>query len=88
MSGYMGRILVTDLSKGETSTLEIDKSLSTQFLGGSGYAARLLFEHLDPDVDPLGPDNMLLFMTGPLTGTLAPCTGRHVVCGKSPLTNL
>jgi aldehyde:ferredoxin oxidoreductase len=88
MPGYMGRILVADLSNEEINALDIDTSISTLFLGGSGYAARFLYEHLDPSVDPLGPDNMLLFMTGPLTGTLAPCTGRHVVCGKSPLTNL
>ncbi len=86
MPGYMGRILVVDLSKGEMSTIKIDTFIAAQFLGGSGYASRLLYEHLNPSVDPLGPDNMLLFMTGPLTGTLAPCTGRHVVCGKSPLT--
>jgi aldehyde:ferredoxin oxidoreductase len=88
MPGYMGQILVADLSKEEIHTLEIDLSILGQFLGGSGYASRLLYEHIDQTVDPLGPDNMLLFMTGPLTGTLAPCTGRHVVCGKSPLTNL
>jgi aldehyde:ferredoxin oxidoreductase len=88
MSGYMGRILVVDLSKGEINALEIDTSISAQFLGGSGYASRLLYEYLDPRADPLGPNNVLLFMTGPLTGTLAPCTGRHVVCGKSPMTNL
>ncbi|KXH77101.1 MAG: hypothetical protein AM326_05740 [Candidatus Thorarchaeota archaeon SMTZ-45] len=88
MNGYMGQILVADLSKEETSTLEIDSSISTQFLGGSGYAARLLYSQLELSVDPLSPDNILLFMTGPLTGTLAPSTGRHVVCGKSPLTNL
>ena len=88
MTGFMGRILVADLSKEETHTLETDTSISAQFLGGSGYASRFLYDSLDPNVDPLGPENMLLFMTGPLTGTLAPCTGRHVVCGKSPLTNL
>jgi aldehyde:ferredoxin oxidoreductase len=84
----MGQILVVDLSTGEISTLEIDPEKYVKFLGGSGFAARFLYEHLDHSTDPLGPDNMLLFMTGPLTGTLAPCTGRHVVCGKSPLTNL
>ncbi len=88
MTGYMGHILVADLSKGDIGTLETDVSISTSFLGGSGYASRLLYELLDPQVDPLSPENILLFMTGPLTGTLAPCTGRHVVCGKSPLTGL
>ena len=88
MPGFMGRILVVDLSREEIDILEIDTSISTKFLGGSGYAARLLYDHLDPDADPLSPDNILFFMTGPLAGTLAPSTGRHVVCGKSPLTYL
>ena len=88
MLGYSGKILVTDLSKRETSILPIDEGISFKFLGGSGYASRLLYDILDPNADPLGPDNMLLFMTGPLTGTLAPSTGRHVVCGKSPITGL
>jgi aldehyde:ferredoxin oxidoreductase len=88
MPGYMGRILVADLSKRKIESFETSRAITAQFLGGSGFASRFFYEHLDPDVDPLGPDNLLLFMTGPLTGTLAPCTGRHVVCGKSPLTNL
>ncbi len=88
MTGFMGRILVADLSNEETHTFDTDASITTKFLGGGGYAARFLYEHLDPHADPLSPDNILLFMTGPLTGTLAPCTGRHVVCGKSPITNL
>lgn len=84
----MGKILVVDLSNQRTDIIEINPSISTKFLGGSGYAVWLLYEHLDANIDPLDPENILLFMTGPLTGTLAPCTGRHVVCGKSPLTNL
>ncbi|TFG94468.1 aldehyde ferredoxin oxidoreductase, partial [Candidatus Thorarchaeota archaeon] len=88
MFGYCGKILVADLSKKETSVLPLDVSIASKFLGGSGYASRLLYDLIDPKTDPLGPDNMLLFMTGPLTGTLAPSTGRHVVCGKSPITGL
>jgi len=88
MFGYCGKILVADLSKTEITTLPIDEGIATKFIGGSGYASRLLYDLIDPEADPLGPDNMLLFMTGPLTGTLAPSTGRHVVCGKSPLTGL
>lgn len=88
MDGYSGKILVADLSKKETSTIPIDERITSKFLGGSGYASRLLYDVIDPKADPLGPDNALLFMTGPLTGTLAPSTGRHVVCGKSPITGL
>jgi aldehyde:ferredoxin oxidoreductase len=88
MTGYMGRLLVVDLAIGKVTTLETPSTITTMFLGGSGFASRFLYEHLDHGVDPLSSGNILLFMTGPLTGTLAPCTGRHVVCGKSPLTNL
>ncbi|MGY5881526.1 MAG: aldehyde ferredoxin oxidoreductase family protein [Candidatus Thorarchaeota archaeon] len=88
MFGYIGKILVADLSKKETSTLPLNEKISSKFLGGSGYASRLLYDMIDPKVDSLGPGNILLFMTGPLTGTLAPSTGRHVVCGKSPITGL
>ena len=86
MTGYQGKILLADLSKQETKTIPVEKQFTTQLLGGSGYASRLLYELLDPNSDPLGSANILLFMTGPLTGTIAPCSGRHVVCGKSPIT--
>ncbi|MHA2026666.1 MAG: aldehyde ferredoxin oxidoreductase family protein [Candidatus Thorarchaeota archaeon] len=88
MPGYMGQILCVDLTRNETSTLDIDKSYAMKFLGGSGYAARLLYDLMDLSVDPLGPENKMAIMTGPLVGTQAPSTGRHVICGKSPLTNL
>jgi aldehyde:ferredoxin oxidoreductase len=88
MYGYSGKIMVANLSKKVTSIFPIDERITSKFVGGSGYANRLLYDILDPNADPLGPDNMLLFMTGPLTGTLAPSTGRHVVCGKSPITGL
>ncbi len=82
----MGKILDVDLTIQSTSVIPIDMKIASQFLGGSGYASRLLYELMDPAVDPLSPDNMLFYMTGPLTGTQAPSTGRLVVCGKSPLT--
>lgn len=88
MHGYMGQILVVDLNEKTTSQLPIDEEIASKFIGGSGYASKLLFDSMGQSVDPLGPDNMLLFMTGPLTGTLAPSTGRLVVCGKSPLTGI
>ena len=82
----MGKILEIDLTAQATSIIPLDSKIANQFVGGSGYASRLLYDLMDARVDPLGPDNMLLYMTGPLTGTLAPSTGRLVVCGKSPLT--
>lgn len=86
MHGYKGRLLVADLGAGTTWNIPLDLALAKKLIGGSGYAAKFLLDHMDPATDPLGPGNMLLFMTGPLTGTQAPCTGRLVVCGKSPLT--
>jgi aldehyde:ferredoxin oxidoreductase len=88
MFGYAGQILEVDLSNHVIRTIPIDTEISSKFLGGSGFASRFLYDILNPDADPLGPENMLLFMTGPLTGTIAPSTGRHVVCGKSPITGL
>ncbi|TFG15520.1 aldehyde ferredoxin oxidoreductase [Candidatus Thorarchaeota archaeon] len=86
MHGYMGKILTVNLTKAVVSEILIEPAIASSFIGGSGYAARLLYDYLDSNVHPLAPENPLLFMTGPLTGTLAPCTGRHVVCSRSPLT--
>jgi aldehyde:ferredoxin oxidoreductase len=62
--------------------------LAKSYIGGCSLAARLAYELIDSTVDPFGPKNPLIFMTGPLTGTLAPCSGRHGVCAKSPLTGI
>ena len=88
MYGFMGNILVADLTKAKTSQLPIDGPWSSRILGGSGYASYLLRGLLGANMDPLGPNSPLLFMTGPLTGTRAPCSGRHTVCALSPLTRL
>ncbi|TFF91726.1 aldehyde ferredoxin oxidoreductase [Candidatus Thorarchaeota archaeon] len=88
MKAFKGRILVCDLDREKNLDLPIDEKAATQFLGGSGYAAYLLNKLLDPDTPALDPGNVLAIMTGPLTGTMAPCTGRHVVCSRSPMTGL
>ncbi|MCP8322180.1 MAG: aldehyde ferredoxin oxidoreductase family protein, partial [archaeon] len=59
-----------------------------KFIGGSGIAAKILYDELDPYIDPLIPENKLVFMTGPLTGSLAPGCGRFVIASKSPLTGI
>jgi aldehyde:ferredoxin oxidoreductase len=88
MSGYMGRLLVVDLTSGELKEEPLDDNLAHDFVGGAGYAARYLYDELGPDTDPLGPENTLMFMTGPLVGTRAPSCGRHEVCALSPLTGI
>jgi len=86
--GYMGKILKVDLSVGKTSEEKLNMNFAKMFLGGSGLACRILYDMINKDTNPLGPENPLIFMTGPLTGTPAPSCGRYVVCAKSPLTGI
>jgi aldehyde:ferredoxin oxidoreductase len=88
MLGFNGKILKVDLTTRAISTIPLEKNLVEKFLGGAGYATAVLFKMLDRDTDPLGPKNVLFFMSGPLLGTLATCTGRLVVCAKSPYTGI
>jgi aldehyde:ferredoxin oxidoreductase len=88
MNGYMGKLLAVDLTNGQLSDEPIDPEIAADFVGGAGYAARYLYNRLGPETDPLGPDNILMFMTGPLVGTRAPSCGRHEICALSPLTGI
>jgi len=88
MNGYMGKLLVVDLNQGEVRDEPVNQAIAQGFVGGAGYAARYLYDELQPSVDPLGPRNTLVFMTGPLVGTRAPSCGRHEVCALSPLTGI
>lgn len=88
MNGYMGKLLVVDLTRRQIGEEPLDWTVARDFVGGAGYAARLLYGELGPQTDPLGPENTLVFMTGPLVGTRAPSCGRHEVCALSPLTEL
>jgi aldehyde:ferredoxin oxidoreductase len=74
------------LTTGEIQTETLDKGLAREFIGGQGIGARILFERQKKGVDPLGPESMLGFTTGPLTGTKTPTGGRYVAVCKSPLT--
>ena len=85
--GYTGLLLAVDLSKGKVKDFPLPE-YSGEYIGGSGLACRMLYDLLDFSVDPLSPESPLLVMTGPLTGTKAPTSGRFVVCGRSPLTNI
>jgi aldehyde:ferredoxin oxidoreductase len=82
----MGKILRVDLSKSKITEEFPDENTLKMFLGGSGLATKYLFDEVKKGVDPLGPENRLIFMTGPLTGTPSPSTGRYTVVAKSPLT--
>ena len=88
MNGYTGKLLSVDLTTGDIKTLELNRAYAEQYLGGSGLAARYLYDWLDAGTDPLGPENPLVFMNGPLDGTGAPSSGRFAVCARSPQTGL
>ncbi len=88
MNGYLGRILVVDLSAGRLWDEPLDEADLRAYIGGSGLGARYIADRVTADTEPLAPDNPLLFMTGPLVGTNMPSAGRYSVCALSPLTGL
>jgi len=85
--GYIGKILHVDLSRGQITEETPGDKLYADFIGGYGIGARTLYRRQKPRVKPLGPENMLGFITGPLTGTPALTGTRFVVVSKSPLTD-
>jgi aldehyde:ferredoxin oxidoreductase len=88
MNGYMGKVLHVDLSTGRLWDEPLEEELARAFVGGSGLAARIIYDMVQDDTDPLGPQNPLVFMTGPLVGTAMPSAGRYSVCALSPLTRI
>ncbi len=86
VTGYTGKLLFVDLTRGTLEEEALSEDLCRDFMGGYGIGARILYERTKPNFDPLGPENMLGFLTGPLTGTPTMSSGRFVVVCKSPLT--
>jgi aldehyde:ferredoxin oxidoreductase len=84
--GYMGKMLDVNLSRNELKDEVLDEKLARDFIGGYGISARTIFSRQKAGVDPLGPDNIFGFATGPLTGTPAISGTRFTVVGESPLT--
>ena len=84
--GYSGKILFVDLSSGDHQDQELSETLIKQYIGGRGWGGFLLNEMAPPGVDPFEPPNVLLFLTGPITGTLAPGGSKYVVVTKSPVS--
>jgi aldehyde:ferredoxin oxidoreductase len=86
MFGWNGKFLRVNLSKNKAVAEEYGASIAKNFLGGRGFAAKILWDELKPGIDPLSPENKLVFATGPLTGFALPSSGKLVVAAKSPLT--
>lgn len=87
MLGMNGKILRINLTDRSGRIEELEEGMIRKYLGGSGIAMRIFYDEVPPEVQPLDPENKLIFMIGPLTGLL-PSTTRHAVVGKSPLTNI
>jgi len=81
-------ILKINLTTNQTEEFIIPKEWEKDFIGGASLGARILYSHLTKELNPLSPESPLLFINGPLSGTNGPTTGRFVICGKSPATNL
>lgn len=86
MSTVTGKMLKINLTDRSTELLGISDDWSKMYIGGEGMAAKILYENLEPGMDPMDERNMLVFTTGPLAGTKAPSCGRLCIGYKSPLT--
>ena len=88
MFGYAGRILHVDLTSGAVKTEKLDKETAKKYIGGIGLGMRLFLDNSKPGTDPFNPKNPLIFITGPLSGTMAASAGNsYAVVSKSPLTD-
>lgn len=88
LGGYMGKILRVNLTTGKTSEEPLNEEIARKFIGARGYGAKIIFDEVSHNTDPLGLENKLIFATGPLTLTTAPTGGRYNVVTKSPLNGV
>ncbi|MFC2169288.1 aldehyde ferredoxin oxidoreductase family protein, partial [Acidobacteriota bacterium] len=86
MYGWTGNILRVNLTAKSFQKESFDEEFAKKWLGGRGFAIKTLWDELKPGTDPLGPDNKLIIVVGPISGIPAPNTGKTVVAAKSPLT--
>lgn len=86
LGGYIGKVLRVDLTNSKFKVLDLDPVFARKFLGGRGFGVKILWDELPLNENPLGPNNILVFATGPLTSTRFPSSGRHAIITKSPLT--
>lgn len=86
MYGWTGKIIRVNLTDKRITIEDLNMEDAKLYLGGRGLASKILCDEVDPKIDPLSPENKLIFMTGPMTGTYATCAGRFNVVAKAPLT--
>ncbi len=88
LESLLGKILFIDLQNRDVRREPFSADQVRGYIGARGYSARLLWDMVKPGIDPLGPENVLIFSVGTLTGTSTPCSGRSSVTCKSPATHL
>jgi aldehyde:ferredoxin oxidoreductase len=86
MNGWTGRILRVNLSTRTFRAEPFSEAFARKWVGGRGFAVKILYDELKPGIDPLGPDNKFILAVGPIAGIPAPNTGKSVVAAKSPIT--
>lgn len=91
ISGYFGKILAVDLSRGESRAIDFEPEFALKYIGGRGFGAKILFDQLrknDFQIDPLSPENILTISPGPLCGTYMPASGKTSFVSLSPATGI
>jgi aldehyde:ferredoxin oxidoreductase len=86
MQGWIQKFLRLNLSKNKFIVDKYNSEMAKAFLGGRGFAAKIFWDEIKPEVNPLSPENKLIFSTGPLTGLPLPSSGKFLVASKSPIT--
>jgi aldehyde:ferredoxin oxidoreductase len=85
---YRWEVLRINLSTGNATREPLNKSWTRKYFGGRGLGAKYLYEELEAGVEPRSPDNKVILATGPLTGTIVPCSGKLAIISKSPATGI
>ncbi len=88
-NGYMEKVLKIDLEKRKVETIDFPENIRKQYIGGSGLAAWYLYKETKPEhINPLGPENTFVLLTGPVAGTPVYSSSRYGVAAKAPLTGI
>ena len=88
MKGYFGKFLKVDLTQKSIENFTLSDDDLRDFVGGSTLAAKIIYDYVQPGMDPLAPENPLIFATGPFIGSNVPMVSRAAICGIAPGTGL
>ncbi|MHA1379192.1 MAG: aldehyde ferredoxin oxidoreductase family protein [Candidatus Helarchaeota archaeon] len=88
ITGYTGKLIRVNLSSSDIKIEDLDIDIARDYIGGSGFGIRYIYDEVPPETDPLSEQNKICFFTGPFVGTTAPSAGRYMVAAKSPLTGI